>query len=92
MEKREEILSGLSYDEGLVGSEEVEFARLELVPSSGERSCSGSVSGISMSLSFPNGVSSKVEGLDSDTSALLLMELVSRCAPQAGNGNDPARV
>ena len=45
---------------------------------------------ISLSLSFPNGVSSKVDGLDSDTSALLLMELVSRCAPLSGKSNDTA--
>lgn len=60
MKKREEKSSGLSYDEGIEGSQEVEFARLELVPSSGVRFGPGNVRGISMSLSFPNGVSSNV--------------------------------
>lgn len=62
-------------------SDEVEFAHLELVPSGSLSLPSGVKAGISISLSFPNEVSSRVEGLDSDTAALLLMELVSRCSP-----------
>lgn len=88
----EEMTRGVVFGDSGECSEGVEFARLELVPSSAGRSVSAKSEGISMSLSFPNGVSSKVEGLDSDTSALLLMELVSRCAPSSSVSDDTVRL